>query len=40
MGEPTPQGVLHGEYIAMQGERGELKYLSNRRKRNQPRFPE
>ena len=33
-----PARVLHGEYIAMQGERGELKYLSNRRKRNQPRF--
>jgi hypothetical protein len=30
---------LHGEYIAMQGEPGELKYLSTRRKRNQPRFP-
>ena len=33
-----PARVLHGEYIAMQGEPGELKYLSNRRKRNQPRF--
>ena len=26
---------LHGEYIAMQGEPGELKHLSTRRKRKQ-----
>ena len=29
----------HTEYIGMRGERGELKHLSTRRKRNQPRFP-
>ena len=27
------------EYIGCRGERGELKHLSTRRKRNQPRFP-
>ena len=27
------------EYIGVRGERGELKHLSTRRKRNQPRFP-
>jgi hypothetical protein len=27
------------EYIGKRGERGELKHLSTRRKRNQPRFP-
>ena len=31
-------GILHTEYIGMQGERGELKHLSTCRKRNQPRF--
>ena len=30
---------LHGEYIAMQGEPGELKHLSNQRKRKKHRFP-
>ena len=30
---------LHGESIAMQGEPGELKHLSNRRKRKKHRFP-
>ena len=30
---------LHGEYIVMQGEPGELKHLSNRRKRKKHRFP-
>jgi len=28
------------EYIGVRSERGELKHLSTRRKRNQPRFPE
>ena len=28
------------EFIGVRGERGELKHLSTRRKRNQPRFPE
>ena len=28
------------EYIGCGGEPGELKYLSTRRKRNQPRFPQ
>ena len=28
-----------GEYIAIDSEPGELKHLSTRRKRNQPRFP-
>ena len=32
--------VLHTEYIGMWSEPGELKHLSTRRKRNQPRFPE
>ncbi len=31
---------LHGEYIAMQREPGELKHLSSRRKRKKTRFPE
>ena len=31
--------VLQTEYIGLQGEPGELKHLSTRRKRNQPRFP-
>ena len=42
-----PNGETHSvyrvsitEYIGYGGERGELKHLSNRRKRNQPRFPE
>ena len=30
---------LYGEYIAMQGELGELKHLSTRRKRKKHRFP-
>ena len=30
---------LHGESIAMQGEPGELKHLSSRRKRKKHRFP-
>ena len=30
---------LHGEYIGMQGEPGELKHLSSRRKRKKNRFP-
>ena len=29
---------LYGEYIAMQGELGELKHLSTRRKRKKHRF--
>ena len=32
--------VSYTEYIGIRGERGELKHLSTRRKRNQPRFPE
>ena len=31
---------LHGESIAMQGEPGELKHLSSRRKRKKTRFRE
>ena len=37
----NPAGVsqsLLSEYIGFESEPGELKYLSNRRKRNQPRF--
>ena len=30
---------LYTEYIGMQGEPGELKHLSNRRKRKKHRFP-
>ena len=30
---------LHVEYIGMQGEPGELKHLSSRRKRKKNRFP-
>ena len=30
---------LHGEYIVMQREPGELKHLSSRRKRKKHRFP-
>jgi len=32
--------VSHTEYIGVGGEPGELKHLSTRRKRNQPRFPQ
>ena len=39
MGKPTSQEVSTSEYIGCGSERGELKYLINRRKRNQPRFP-
>ena len=39
-GETQPACWLsHTEYIGMRSERGELKHLSTRRKRNQPRFP-
>ena len=31
--------VSQSEYIGLGGEPGELKHLSSRRKRNQPRFP-
>jgi hypothetical protein len=31
--------VSYTEYIGVRGEPGELKHLSTRRKRNQPRFP-
>ena len=31
--------VSYTEYIGIRGEPGELKHLSTRRKRNQPRFP-
>ena len=31
--------VLQTESIGLQGEPGELKHLSTRRNRNQPRFP-
>ena len=34
----NPQS-LHGEYIAMQGEPGELKHLSTRRKRKKQSIP-
>ena len=41
-----PNGETHpacrvsvSEFIGYRGKRGELKHLSNRRKRNQPRFP-
>ena len=34
----NPQ-LLHGEYIAMQGEPGELKHLSTRRKRKKQSIP-
>lgn len=39
MGKPTASAVSCSEFIAAGSEPGELKYLSNRRKRNQPRFP-
>ena len=32
--------VSYTEYIGIRGEPGELKHLSTRRKRNQPRFPQ
>jgi len=42
-----PNGETHhfrvvsvSEYIGCRSEPGELKYLSTRRKRNQPRFPQ
>ena len=38
MGKPTASAVLHAEYIGLQGKPGELKHLSTRRNRNQPRF--
>ena len=33
------EGSTHTEYIGVGSEPGELKHLSSRRKRNQPRFP-
>ena len=33
--DPRIPELLHVEYIGMQGERGELKHLSNHRKRKQ-----
>ncbi len=38
MGKPTASAVLVTEYIGYESEPGELKHLSNRRNRNQPRF--
>ena len=35
-----PLGVSCTEYIGVGGEPGELKHLSNQRKRNQLRFPQ
>ena len=35
-----PLGVSYTEYIGIGGEPGELKHLSNQRKRNQMRFPQ
>ena len=40
MGKPTAQAVSSTESIGAGSEPGELKYLSTRRKRNQPRFPQ
>ena len=37
---PLQESVSAPEYIGCGGEPGELKYLSTRRKRNQPRFPQ
>ena len=40
IGETHPAcRVSVSEFIGCRGKRGELKHLSNRRKRNQPRFP-
>ena len=40
-GETQPAcGLLCAEYIGVRSKPGELKHLSNQRKRNQPRFPE
>ena len=40
-GETQPfRWLSRTEYIGARGEPGELKYLSTRRKRNQPRFPQ
>ncbi len=41
MGKPGRDYALssHGEYIAMRGERGELKHLSTPRRRNQNEIP-
>ncbi len=39
MGKPTCLQVSYTEYIGIRGEPGELKHLSTRRKKNQPRFP-
>ena len=36
--QPEKLRLLHGEYIAMQREPGELKHLSSRRKRKKNRF--
>ena len=38
-GETHRFAVSYTEYIGVRGEPGELKHLSTRRKRNQPRFP-
>ena len=38
-GNPTEfTQLFYAEYIGVKGERGELKHLITRRKRNQPRF--
>ncbi len=39
-GATHPYGVSFTEYIGERGEPGELKHLSTRRKRHQPRFRE
>ena len=39
MGQPTSKEVSISEYIAYRGEPGELKHLSNPRKRKKTRYP-
>jgi len=38
-GKPELYALSHAEYIGVRKQTRELKHLSNRRNRNQPRFP-
>jgi len=39
MGEPTSKEVYNSEYIGIVSEFGELKHLSNQKRRNQNEIP-
>lgn len=38
--DPEIPELMHTEFIGMHRQRGELKHLSNRRKRKKTRFPQ